>query len=110
MISDPDDARLRELEAQLAADDAEFVAAFRGRSSVIPETPQLQGELRMLGTNLMRAAAAIIALLLVHGSYAAAAGLSLLLAAGIVCHRPRPAPGHGSGRRLSARPRGSRST
>lgn len=80
MISDPDDARLRELEAQLAADGAEFVAAFRGRDSLMSEAPQMQGERRMLGTNFMRAAVAIIALLVVHGSHAAAAGLSLLRA------------------------------
>lgn len=113
MISDADDGRLRQLEAQLAVDDPEFVAAFRGRSSLMPGRPQLRGELKMLRTTLTRAAVAVIALLLVHGSYAAAAGLSLLLATGIVCHRSGPAPGRRSsrrGRRLSDRSRGSRST
>ncbi len=101
MVSDSDDRRLRDLEEHLAVDDAVFVDAFRSRSSLMDDAPQLHADLRVLGACLVWTAAALIALLLVRGSYAGVAGLCVLLLAAVACHGRGSAPART--RRLSRR-------
>jgi hypothetical protein len=81
MVSDSGDRHLRDLEEQLMVDDAAFVEAFRSRSAVMDDAPQLHAKLHMLGECMVGTAAASIAVLLVSDSYAAAGGLCVLLLA-----------------------------
>jgi len=91
MVSDSDDCRLRDRKEQLTADDAGFVDAFRSRSSLMDDAPQLHADLHVLGECLVRTAAALFVLLRVRGSYAGAAGLCMLLLA-VTCHGRGSAP------------------
>lgn len=70
-------------------DDAEFVAAFRSRSSLMSDARQMQADLRVLGECLMWTSAALVSLLLTQGSHAGAAGLLLLLLPAVL-GRSRP--------------------
>lgn len=97
MVSDSDERRLRDLQEHLALDDAVFVDAFRSRSSLMDDAPQLHADLRVLRRCLVWTAEALIALLLVHDSFVGAAGLCLLLLAAVTCH------GRGSARTRTRR-------
>lgn len=107
MISDADGRRLRVLEEQLMVDDAEFVVAFRSRSSLMPDARQLQADLRVLGECLMWTLGALVLLLLTRGAYAGTAGLLLLLFPVVLGRSRRPIRGNklaGRRRRLRSRP------
>ena len=105
MVSDADDRRLRILEKQLVADDVDFVAAFRSRSSLMSDARQMQADLRVLGECLRWTGAALVALLLTQGSHAGAAGLCLLLLPAVLGRSRRPVRRSRSVRHRRSRPR-----
>lgn len=108
-----EDRHLRDLERHLASDDALFVDAFRTRSDLMTDAPQLQADLRMLAMYLKWAAATIVLMLTTAGAYGGATGLCILLLASLTCARRRPHDRSGragrSPRRALTRRRDSRS-
>lgn len=105
MVSDADDRRLRILEKQLVADDVDFVAAFRSRSSLMSDARQMQADLRVLGECLLWTGAALVSLLLTQGSHAGAAGLCLLLLPAVLGRSRRPVRRSRRVRHRRSRPR-----